>query len=192
MPYKPKYDSPKETYGPSDFKKRQDYKKGPEEDDPVSSHLKTPRIDYEMKRILEKKVVSQRLVPTESDTIKPLKLVSAEVIGGIFDRVNFLGKRIEELRANIQLRHNIHNDILAEIEKDIDDRMQFLLAITDPNERRNLKLDISVLRKERRNESVQFWRDLVELSTELRKLEEEFEIETKIAGIFNSGNVGAV
>ncbi len=78
----------------------------------------------------------------------------------------------------------IHEQIGKEIEKDIEDRMQFLLAISDINERRNLKLDISVLRKERRGENVQFWRDLVELNTELRKLEEEHEIEKKIAGIF--------
>lgn len=184
MPYKPKYDSPKETYGPSDPKKRQNYKNSIDEDDPITSHLKTPKIDYSLQKVLEKKVVSQRLVPSEGDVIKPLKLISADVIGGIFDRVIFLGRRIEELRVNIQLRHSIHGDILVEIEKDIDDRMQFLLAITDPNEKRNLKLDISVLRKERRNESVQFWRDLVELNTELKKLEEEFEIETKIASIF--------
>ena len=86
----------------------------------------------------------------------------------------------------MHIRATIHEQIAAEIEKDIEDRMQFLLAISDINERRNLKLDISVLRKERRGENVQYWRDLVELNTELRKLEEEFEIETKIAGIFKN------
>lgn len=188
MPYKKDEYKNKEKYGPSQgYKKRPDYID--EEKDPIIHHLKEPRADYLPLRVKEEKVISSRLVPrVDNDTIKSLKLVSTEVIGGIFDRVIFLGKRIEELRENVALRKQIHEQIGKEIEKDIDDRMQFLQALSDPNERRNLKLDISVLRKERRNEDVQYWRDLVELNTELRKMEEEFEIETKIAGIFNNGS----
>ena len=186
MAYKnDKYDIPKENYGPSTdgYKGRKRTYKD-EEINEIES-LRSVKADYSPLRIKEEKVISSRLVQrVDEDKIKPLRLISSDVIGGIFDRVDFLKKRIDELRANVELRGNVHDNILIEIEKDIEDRMQFLQALSDVNERRNLKLDISVLRKERRNESVQFWRDLVELNTELRKLEEEFEIETKIAGIF--------
>ncbi len=184
MAYEPRERKEKEKYGASEgYKGRPDsYKK---EKEPLTHHLRDTRVDYSPLRVKEETLISSRLVPrVEEDRIKPLRLISSEVIGGIFDRVNFLKKRIDELRENVRIRAVIHEQITSEIEKDIEDRMQFLLAISDINERRNLKLDISVLRKERRAESVQYWRDLVELNTELRKLEEEYEIETKIAGIF--------
>ncbi|MBS3050902.1 MAG: hypothetical protein J4400_02025 [Candidatus Aenigmarchaeota archaeon] len=193
MPYESEKEKKnKEKYGSStgiapgsNYKGRHDsYKK---EEEQLSHHLRDTRADYSPLRIKEETVISSRLVPrVEDDRIKPLRLISSEVIGGIFDRVNFLQKRIDELKESVHIRATIHEQIAAEIEKDIEDRMQFLLAISDINERRNLKLDISVLRKERRGENVQYWRDLVELNTELRKLEEEFEIETKIAGIFKN------
>ncbi|HLD39392.1 MAG TPA: hypothetical protein VJB05_03710 [archaeon] len=177
----------KEKYGNNPgYKGRQPYK---EDIDAIVPTFITPKDVYSPLRVLEEKVISSRMIQrVEDDKIKPLRLMSEEVIGGIFNRVIFLKKRIEELNANILLRNKVHDSILVEIEKDIEDRMMFLQAISDINEKRNLKLDISVLRKERRNESVQFWRDLVELSTEMRKLEEEYEIETKIAEIFNNGN----
>lgn len=184
MPYNSNEKKNREKYGhTTGYKGRHETYK--DEKEPLIHHIKEPDVDYSPLRVKEEKVISSRLVPrVEHDAIKPLRLVSSQVIGGIFDRVNFLGKRIAELRENIELRKMIHEQILIEIEKDIDDRMQFLQAISDINEKRNLKLDVSVLRKERRNENVQYWRDLVELTTELNKLEEEYEIETKIAGIF--------
>lgn len=190
MPYEPRERKEKEKYGASEGS---GYKGRPagykEEKESLTHHLRDTRADYSPLRVKEETVISSRLVPrVEEDRIKPLRLMSSEVIGGIFDRVNFLGKRISELKENVSIRATIHEQIAAEIEKDIEDRMQFLMAISDINERRNLKLDISVLRKERRGENVQYWRDLVELNTELRKLEEEHEIETKIAGIFNNGS----
>jgi len=182
----------REKYGNSPgYKGRQPYKEDADTDVPT---FKDPNIDvYSPLKIREEKVISSRMIQrVEDDKIKPLRLMSEEVIGGIFNRVNFLKKRIDELNINTGLRNQVHEQILLEIEKDIEDRMSFLQAISDINERRNLKLDISVLRKERRNESVQFWRDLVELSTELRKLEEEYEIETKIAAIFSDNNGSSI
>lgn len=148
------------------------------------AHIREERV-HELPRAHEERAVSSRLTQRpEESKIKPLRLVSSEVVGGIFDRVEFLKKRIEEIKSNIETRHAIHKSILSEIEKDVDDRTQFLNAISDSGERRNLKYDISILRKERRNESVQYWRDLVELNTELRALQEEYEVEMKIAAIF--------
>jgi hypothetical protein len=162
--------------------KPSDYKK---EVEPTLPHGRSEEPDYEAQKIKERIVISNRAMPhMDNDKIKTLKLVSEEVMGSIFDRVNFLEKRIDELRTNISLRKQIHDNIVKEIQSDVDDRNQFMQVVSDINEKRNIKLDISVLRKERRNEEVQFWRDLVELDTELRKMEEEFEVESKIAGIF--------
>jgi hypothetical protein len=118
------------------------------------------------------------------DEIKPLKLVTTEVIGNIFDRVRFLDQRICEINRNLDLRTGIHNSIVKEIDKDIDDKSNMIIALSDVNERRNLKLDISILRKEKRHEDVQFWKDMMELNTELKQLTEDYETEKKIAAIF--------
>lgn len=179
------YDVPgygKKKYSGTEYKPA----RGPYRDEEIEvNQPKTPKIDYEPKRVREEIVISSRLVPSVgNDSIKSLKLVSSEVVGGIFDRVKFLETRITELRSNITTRKQIHENILKEIEKDIDDRENFMQVVSDINEKRNIKLDISVLRKERRNESVQFWRDLVELDTELKTLEEQFEVEKKISSIF--------
>jgi hypothetical protein len=37
---------------------------------------------------------------------------------------------------------------------------------------------------EKRRENVQFWRDMVQLTTELRELLEEYQMESKIADLF--------
>lgn len=170
-------------YSRDDYRaKRSEYNK---EEEAEIAHARRQQPEYKPERVREQTVVSQRLAArVDADSIKPLRLMSSAVIGGIFDRVIFLERRIEELRQSVELRKQIHRNIEVEIEDDIRDRANFIQTISDINERRNLKLDISVLRKERRNENVQFWRDLVELETELRKMEEEHEIEKKIAGIF--------
>lgn len=143
---------------------------------------------YESKKPRTVTVVEHQAMPRMTDDeIKPLKLVTAEVIGNIFDRVRFLEQRIEEIRKNLSLRENIHESITREIDKDIDDKSNMIIALSDINERRNLKLDISILRKEKRHEDVQFWKDVMELNTEMKQLIEEFETEKKIAAIF--GNI---
>ena len=56
--------------------------------------------------------------------------------------------------------------------------------IADIDEKRNLKLDATVLRKEKRHEIVQFWKDVTELGSELTELTEKFEVEKKITDLF--------
>jgi len=135
------------------------------------------------------KTVERQAMPHMMDeAIEPLKIISSDVIGNIFDRVKFLEQRITELNKNVELRTKLHESIVKEIEKDIDDKDHMILALSDPNERRNLKLDISILRKERRHEDVQFWKDIMELTTELKQLTEEYETERKISSIFENLN----
>jgi hypothetical protein len=56
--------------------------------------------------------------------------------------------------------------------------------MVDMTDKRNFKMDISALRKEGRNETVRFWKDILELKTELQELLEQYKTETKIVDIF--------
>jgi len=135
--------------------------------------------------VRETKIVRRTTPKMEETQIKPLKLMGEEVLGSLFDRVDFLKKRIEEITESIQTRKTLHDEMVVEIDKDIKEKEEVASRLTDIDERRNFKLDISILRKEKRNEHVQFWRDLVELKSELRELMEKFESETKIVKIFH-------
>ena len=137
---------------------------------------------YESRKERTKTIVEHSAMPRMSDdVIEKLNFVSSDVIGNIFDRVRFLEERIAEINGNIDVRKQLHEGILKDIEKDIDDKNAMCSVMSDPNERRNLKLDVSVLRKEKRHEDVQFWKDLVELTTEMKKLVEQHETEKKIS-----------
>ena len=128
---------------------------------------------------------SHALMPrTEEEPIESLKRVSPEIIGGLFDRLKFLEGRINELQDSMKTRDNLHKKMIDEIDKDIDEKQAMIRSISDMDEKRNLKLDISVLRREKRREYVQFWRDILELRTEMRELMEELEMESKIAAMF--------
>lgn len=136
-------------------------------------------------RVVKEVLVARQAMPRMEDhKIQPLKLLGREVIGSLFDRLEFLRKRIEEIQDTLKVRESLHNDMVAEIEVDIKEKDAMATRVADINEKRNLKLDVSILRKEKRLESVQFWRDLVELHAELRELMENFETETKIVNIF--------
>ncbi len=124
----------------------------------------------------------------EDEKIEPLKLVSSEVIGTLFDRVKFLEERIGEIDKNISLRSRLHDDIIIEVDIDIKEKESLMTMVSDINEKRNFKVDISVLRKEKRHEAVQFWKDVLELRSELRELQEQYQVESKIAALFKDMN----
>jgi hypothetical protein len=149
--------------------------------------LKEPDEDYKLEKNKVIRIVDHQAMPRMAeDEIEPLKIISSNVVGNIFDRVIFLEERIAEIRKNVATREKLHNAMIEEIEKDIEEKTAMVSLLSDPNERRNLKLDISVLRKEKRHEDVQFWKDLMELNTELKTLMEEYEAERKIASIFEN------
>ena len=118
------------------------------------------------------------------DDLEPLKRSAPEVVGSLFDRVRFLGERIEEVKKSMQLREELHKDMVEEIEADMQEKNSMVGRAIDIDEKRNLKLDISLLRKEKRNENMRFWKDIMELKTELRELQEAHQNEVKIAGLF--------
>jgi hypothetical protein len=141
-------------------------------------------------RETEKEVqVKRKAMPRMEDiTVKPLNRATPEIMGGLFDRVKFLKQRIEEINSMIGSRTALHEQVISEIDADIADKSSMESKLTDIDEKRNLKLDISILRKEKRHEQLQFWRDVLELKTELRTLTEEFETEGRIVDLFREGD----
>lgn len=115
---------------------------------------------------------------------KSLNRDEPEVFGTLFDRLRFLERRAEELESMIEERTRLHRGVIEEIDKDIEDKEKMVARIADMEERRNFKLDISILRRDKRFELLQFWRDMMELRTELREVSEKMETESKIVNIF--------
>jgi len=141
-------------------------------------------------RETEKEVqIKRKAIPRmEELRIEPLKRATPEIMGSLFDRVKFLEQRIAETNSMIESRKVIHDQVIVEIDADIADKGSMETRVVDIDEKRNLKLDISILRKEKRHEQLQFWRDVLELKTELRTLLEEHESESKIVALFTEGD----
>ncbi len=141
--------------------------------------------EYTPMKEIERSVFSREAMPrVEENRLESLKRMTPLVIGDLFDRVKFLEQRIDELKQLMGTRETIHNEMVNDIDDDIIEKRQMVGVVSDLHERRNLKLDISILRKEKRHENVQFWKDLLELTTELRTLTEQYETESKIVSIF--------
>jgi len=141
--------------------------------------------EFKEPEIREVTLVKRRSMPRMEETkLEPMKRDLPQVFGSLFDRVDFLKARIEETEKTIIEREKLHNQFLKEIENDINSREDMLSHITDIDEKRNFQLDMSILRKERRQENVQFWRDVLELRTELRELMEKLETEENILEAF--------
>ncbi len=130
----------------------------------------------------ERKTIHKML--REHEELEPLRQVSPKVIGNLFDRVEFLSKRIQETKTALETRERLHEELMTEIESDVRDKESTLRGLSDIDDVRDFKLDISTLRMEKRRECVQFWRDVLQLSTELRELMEKHETELKIANLF--------
>lgn len=146
----------------------------------------------ERKERVVKQIQRRALPRMEEKKIEPLNRKPSEVIGTLFDKVRFLKERVQELESMINERMEIHNSINKEIESDIQLTEDMASHAMDIDERRNLKLDASILRKEKRNENVQFWRDIVELRSELREMVEQFQMESEISQLFKDLRKGEV
>ena len=118
------------------------------------------------------------------EQLEPLRTIGPKVIGNLFDRVEFLKQRITETQSAIETRKKLHNDIIQEVDVDISDKQKVLEKLSDVDDIRDFKLDISSLRMEKRRENVLFWRDIFDLSTQLRESIEEYQMENKIANLF--------
>jgi len=141
--------------------------------------------EIDEKKAIERRIRSKVAMPRmEEDRITPLKRITPQIVGNLFDRVRFLEDRINEIGEIIKIREGLHNDMIKEIDIDIKEKEEMASRVADIDEKRNFQLDMSVLRKEKRHESVQFWKDISELKSELRELTEKHQSETKITGLF--------
>jgi len=168
------------------FREEEEYE---ERENPTFSILKTPRSEYrrreETREIkVERRSMHRIMQRMLTEDLQPIKKISPKVIGNLFDRVNFLKQRIAETKAAIEMRQRLHEELIKEIEEDIRDKQSLLSGLSNIDDIRDFKLDISTLRMEKRRETVQFWRDIWELTRELRELMEEYEMESKIANLF--------
>ena len=133
------------------------------------------------------KIVRREATPDiGTEGIKPLKRTVPNIMGSLFDRVDFLKERMEELRNMMETRKKLHEEMIGEINKDIEEKESMAMGIADIDQRRNIKLDVSLLRREKRHEMVQFWKDVTELQSELREVVEGFKTESKISDIFKT------
>jgi len=168
------------------------YKSFPEPDQyqeqgvPRTSSQKSRREEYQEKEAPREIKVERRTIHhmLSEEELEPLRKVGPKVIGNLFDRVDFLRTRISEIQSALDTRKRLHNELIKEIDTDIGDKQRMVAGLSDIDDIRDFKLDISTLRMEKRRENVQFWRDLVQLTTELRELMEEYQTESKIANLF--------
>jgi len=141
--------------------------------------------EIDERKAIERRIRSKVAMPRmEQDTIKPLKRISPKIVGNLFDRVRFLEDRIKEIGEIVKIREGLHSDMIKEIDVDIKEKEEMASRLADIDEKRNFQLDISVLRKEKRHEGVQFWKDITELKSELREITEKHQAETKITDLF--------
>ncbi len=135
-------------------------------------------------------ITQRETVPREDITeINLLKCKGPEIIGSLFDKVQFLEERITELTNATELRKKINIEIIKDIEEDIRDKETFATQCTDFDDLRSIKLHISMLKQQKRKELIQHFHDTIELSTELQALKEEHQTEKKITSLFD--DIGA-
>jgi len=140
--------------------------------------------------IKEVKVPSKQAISRPEDEIESIKRITPEIIGGLFERVRFLEERIDDIKEAMKERKSLHKDMIADIEDDMAEKKSIESRLTDIDEKRNFKLDISLLRRDKRNELVRFWKDMLELRTEFKELMERYEVESKVMNIFKRLDTG--
>jgi len=164
---------------------------------------KGKEIEYRIKRIEKKKEsFMEKVIEKEKVKTLPPILFKAEeekfeledfggkIVGDMFDRVRFLKERIKELEEAIKEREIMNRKFNEEIEKEIAEMERILPTISSKDELREFKLNLMMLRMEKRRENTNFWKDIVSLKKQLRELLEEYEIEQKISRILGGGNGG--
>lgn len=129
--------------------------------------------------ILKKLVVSE-----QADEITPLRMIGSGVMGGLFDRVRFLKERISETVTFMDDRKRMNELFNKDSDEDIAEMERILPGIADREELREFKINLNLLKMEKRKENNLFWRDMLALKIQLRELKEQFEVESKIADLF--------
>lgn len=130
--------------------------------------------------------ILKKLITSEQSTdLRPLKTIGSEVVGGLFDRVKFLRHRITETKATMQERKEMNDRFNKDIDGDIEEMKTVIPTISDMEQLRQFKINLNLLKMEKRRENNLFWKDMVGLKTQLRELSEKLEVESKIAELFS-------
>ena len=145
----------------------------------------------EVEKIVEKERKKVLTLPSgllKEEESFSLEDIGSKIVGNIFDRVKFLRQRILELEEAIEARKEMNKKFNEEIEREIAELERILPTISDKEELREFKLNLMMLRMEKRKENTNFWKDIVALKKQLRELLEEYEIESKLSRILGGGN----
>jgi hypothetical protein len=126
----------------------------------------------------------------QANELEPLETIGSKVMGNLFDRVRFLKERIDEIKQTIREREEMNARFNKEIDADIAEMERIIATISNREELREFKLNVTLLRMEKRKENTVFWRDIVALRKQLKELSEQYEAESKIASLFSDLNLG--
>jgi hypothetical protein len=157
-----------------------------EEEREISSGFRRQELYEEKERIVREVVTKQekRWQKIKEERLRSLRLLGSELIGNIFERVRFLETRVGDIENAVQARQLINKKSIAEITQDIDKKESEIKTLSDPERIRDLQLDLTNLKMERRRETLLFWKDNLELQRELHQLKEQLTIESKVADLF--------
>ncbi|MBD3155778.1 MAG: hypothetical protein GF368_03930 [Candidatus Aenigmarchaeota archaeon] len=158
-----------------------------EDERDLSSGFRRQELYEERERIVREVVTKQekRWQKIKQERLRSLRLLGSELIGNIFERVKFLEARVDDIQAAMSLRQEINKRSIAEITRDIDEKESEIKTLSDPERIRDLQLDLTNLKMERRREKLLFWKDELELQRELHQLKEQLVIESKVADLFD-------
>ena len=156
------------------------------DEEEVESTFKRQELYEKEKEIVKKEILQEqkRWTKIKEERLRSLRLLGFELIGNIFERVRFLELRIANIENSLKNRQEISEKAIKEITEDIDNKLSKISVTTDSDKIRDLQLDLTNLKMERRRETLLFLKDSVELQRELQQLREQHTIENKIAKLF--------
>ena len=161
------------------------YKLKEEYNEKENFKIKAPRQQKVSVPILQRMIKDMQV-----EEPQPLEKIGSEVVGSLFDRLKFLKERIMEVQKAIKEREEMNKRVNEEIDHDIAEMEKILTTISDREQLREFKLNLTLLRMEKRKENTIFWRDMVSLRKQLKELVEEYETESKISNLFSRFNFG--
>jgi hypothetical protein len=150
--------------------------------------------EYEEKPEKETEIVHEKVgIPVIKSMIRgmqsvdsqPIEDVGLKVVGSLFDKIKFLKIRIDEMQQAVADRETMNQKFNKEIDEDIEDLEIFLTKLATKEDIREFKLNISLLKMEKRKENNLFWREMTTLKQQLRELKEEYETQSNISQIFS-------
>ena len=107
----------------------------------------------------------------------------SEILPQIEDKLNFLKESIDEVIAQLQKRQSQKQNFINELEQklcEVQTSIYYLDQMGDvrnnqmSRRRINLDKEIKNLEKEKRQQELEYWRDVTALQKELRQLKKEY------------------